>query len=366
MSAATEEAAPPVHPRLRTRLVQHGGLLDSLDPRAGGRSHHAFIFSGPRGIGKATAAYALARRLFGGAAGPDGGGAGLFGDQPPDSGGDGGEDGDARLVGANSHPDLLAIEPDEDKATKAITVDQIRGIHQFLALSPARGRWRMVVVDSLDAVNPSGANAMLKTLEEPPEHSVVVLVNHQTRPVLPTIRSRCREVRFPPLAFDDARELVLDAFPDAEPGWIDVATVLAAGAPGKALLFAKAGAVDLYEETCRLLADAAPRASDVEALAGQWGAGGAANLPRRQSARLVFDRLLSMAVRKAAGGAEPGAKLDIEEAAAGRIAGGAGPEALAAMHQGMVRDLDEAELLNTDQTVLFFNLINRFASARRA
>ena len=351
----------PPHPREQTRLVQHGELLDGLAPQAGGRSHQSLIFSGPQGIGKATAAYALAKRLLGG---DSGGGAGLFGDAPPGSGG--ADEGEARLVAANSHPDLLALEPEEGKASRTITVDQVRKIAQFLAHSPARGGWRMVVVDSLDAVNFNGANAMLKTLEEPPSHSVIVLVNHQTGPVLPTIRSRCREVRFQPLAFDDARELVAGAFPDAGADWVDTATVLAAGAPGKAHLFALAGVVDLYAETCRLIADTSASAADIEALAGQWGAGGGANITRRQSARLVFDRLLSMAVRKAAGMGEgsPGAKLDVEEAATGRMAGASDAEALAAMHQGMVRDLDEAERLNTDQAVVFFNLLDRFASAR--
>ena len=358
---ATEGAdSPPPHPRSRTRLVQHGELLDSLDPQAGGRAHQSFIFAGPQGIGKATAAYILAKRLF-----RDGGGAGLFGDDAPaDSAGEGEEDAEARLVTANSHPDLLTLEPDESKAAKIITVEQIRKIAQFLAHSPARGRWRMVIVDSLDSANFNGANAMLKTLEEPPAHSIIVLVNHQTQPVLPTIRSRCREVRFLPLGFDDARGLVVEAFPEAEPDWIDVATVLAAGAPGRARLFALSGVVDLYAETCKLIAGGSPAITEIEALAGQWGAGGGNNLPRRQSARLVFDRLLSMAVRKAAGvgGMNPEAKLDIEEAATDRMAGSADAETLAMAHQAMVRDLDEAERLNTDQAVVFFNLIHRFAA----
>ena len=342
MSAGTAgEADPPPHPRERTGLVQHGGLLEGLAPGAGGRSHQSFIFSGPQGIGKATAAYALARRLLG----------------------EGGGEGDARLVAANSHPDLLALEPDDSKATRTITVDQIRKLTHFLGHSPARGRWRVIIVDSLDAVNFNGANAMLKTLEEPPAHSAIVLVNHQSRPVLPTIRSRCRELRFQPLAFEDARKLVAEAFPEAGADWIDAATVLAAGAPGKAQLFAQAGVVDLYARTCELIAGRAAPGADIEDLAAQWGAGGGANLPRRQSAKLVFDRLLSMATRKAAGvdGMSRGAKLDIEEAATARMAGGNDAETLAAAHQQMVRDLDEAERLNTDQSVLFFNLIHRFA-----
>ena len=348
-----------LHPRSRTALVQHGELLDGLTPEPGGRSHQSLIFSGPRGIGKATAAYALAKRLFAGETG-----AGLFGDGQPDPGA--AEEGEARLVAANSHPDLLALEPEEGKATRTITVEQVRKIPRFLAHSPARGQWRMVIVDSLDAVNFNGANAMLKTLEEPPPHSVIVLINHQTRPVLPTIRSRCREVRFPPLAFDDARALVAGAFPKADADWIDAATVLAAGAPGKVQLFAESGAVDLYSETCRLIAERSAPIADVEALAGQWGAGGAANQRRRQSAGFVFDRLLTIAVRKAAGVGEavPTARLDIEEAATDRMAASADADTIAAIHQGMVRDLDEAERLNTDQGVVFFNLIQRFAGAR--
>lgn len=347
-----------LHPRLKQTLVQHDNLIDELDPRAGGRSHQSFIFSGPKGIGKATAAYTLARRLFSNTSEE----AGLFGDAPSPSA----DDPQARLVAANSHPDLLTLEPDPTKASQTITVEQVRKISHFLSHSPKMGEWRMVIVDSLDAVNFNGANAMLKTLEEPPAHSLIVLINHQTRPVLPTIRSRCRMVRFSPLDFDQARALVVTSFPEADPNWIDVATVLSGGAPGKVMLFADAGTVDLYAETCSLIAEDNAKPAAIETLASQWGAGGGANIARRQSARLVFDRLITMAVRKSAGAGEmhQGATLDIENRATDRIASLMDAEKLALTHQDLIRNLDEAEGLNTDQSVIFFNLIHGFAVSK--
>lgn len=345
-----------LHPRCQPQLIQHEPVLDSIDPKGQGRAHHAFIFSGPKGIGKATAAYALARRIF--AAAPE---AGLFGDAPVvDT-----SDPEARLVTAGSHPDMLVLEPEPGKASQTISVDQVRGISQFLSHSPARGDWRMVIVDSLDAVNFNGANAMLKTLEEPPPRSVIVLIHHQSRPVLPTIRSRCRLVRFNRLGFEETRALVLASFPEADAGWIDVASVLADGAPGKARLFAESGAVDLYAETCALLAETAPAPLAMDALSVQWGAGGGTNAAKRQSAKLVFDRLLTLAVRRAAGIAPgQGARLDIEDQAIARITGRLDAETLTGLHQQLISDSDEAERLNLDQAVLYYRLMQRLGQGK--
>lgn len=342
-----------LHPRQQAELFRHQETIDTINPRQQQRGHHAFILSGPRGIGKATAAYHLAKSIFAGDAGP-----GLFGEAPV--GGGWGDDAETRLIEAGSHPDMLVLEPDPSKATEIISVEQVRKISQFLSHSPKRGDWRMVMVDSLDAVNFNGANAMLKTLEEPPERSVIVLIHHQTKPVLPTIRSRCRLVRMLPLDFNDARSRIVAMYPEADPNWVDVATVLADGAPGKAYLFAESGAADLYAETAKMLAANEVSLLAIDDLARSWGAAGAANLSRRHSAKLVFDRLLTEAVRASAGirAGRPGARLDIEDMAIDAITRRHDADRLASLHQQLIRDLDEAERLNLDQGIIFHQLLN--------
>ena len=212
------------HPRTSDELLAHEDIITSLIPNTKSRRNpHAFIFSGVKGIGKATSAYHFAKKIFAS---------------------------EANLVTAGAHPDMLVLEPEEGKATPTITVEQIREINQFLNLSPAYGGYRLVIVDSLDNLNLNGANAMLKLLEEPPNNALIILINHQMRPILPTIRSRCQVVKLKPLALEETQKIIQGMFPDADSNWIETAAILADGAPGMAQIFAESGAPDLYTEIC--------------------------------------------------------------------------------------------------------------------
>ena len=261
----TEDAEIDLHPRFSRNLIGHDAVLDQINISGEGRTHQSFLFSGPRGVGKASAAWTLAARLLSQASAGDN----LFGEaeQPAV------DPAERALIEAGSHPDVLSIEPAADRVSKTISIDQIRTMTPFLSHHPARGDRRVVIVDALDAVNYNGANAMLKTLEEPPRQAIIILINHETRTVLPTIRSRCRVVRFSPLDFDATRSVVIRLFPGAAADWCDVASVLADGAPGKALLFAESDAVDLYAETCTLLSKAHATAGEIDDLARAWGPG---------------------------------------------------------------------------------------------
>jgi DNA polymerase III subunit delta' len=156
-----------------------------------GTLHHAWLIEGPKGIGKARLAERLAAFLLGAKGTPFG----VPADDPV-----------MRTLLAQSHPDFKKIERelnDKGKLKQDISVEQIRDLLQFFTLKPAMGGWRIGIIDSLDELNRSSANALLKTLEEPPQHVALFLIYHGALPVLPTIRSRCRTLRLSPLSDAD-------------------------------------------------------------------------------------------------------------------------------------------------------------------
>ncbi|CAN5151058.1 hypothetical protein BH10PSE3_BH10PSE3_28680 [soil metagenome] len=165
-------------------------FLDALDR---GRLHHAWLLTGPEGVGKATLAYRMARRLLGARPDPA---FGALGSAPTDF--------VSRQVAARSHPDLMVLEraTDDGKARKSIPVDEARLLPAFFANSPAVSPYRVAIIDAADDLNVNAANAVLKTLEEPPARGVILLVSHSPGRLLPTIRSRCRRlvVTAPPLS----------------------------------------------------------------------------------------------------------------------------------------------------------------------
>ena len=182
-----------------------------------GKLHHGWLIEGPSGIGKATMANRLAAYMLG-ARGREA--APLDADS---------SDPVARTCLTGAHPDLRVVHRelnDKGKLRQDISVDQVRELIQFFSLKPAQGGWRVGIIDSLDELNRNGANALLKTLEEPPEHSILFLVNHGTTPILPTIRSRCRVLRVSALGDEDTKRALETATAPAE------AASLSKGRPG--------------------------------------------------------------------------------------------------------------------------------------
>lgn len=157
-----------------------------LDAQARGRLHHAWLLCGPEGVGKATFAYRAARRLLGAAPDPA---RGLLGAAPNDP--------VCRQVASQSHPDLLVLERavEDGKTKKFIAVDDARRMPEFFSKAPGSAPFRVAIIDSVDEMNINAANAVLKTLEEPPERGVIFLVSHAPGKLLPTIRSRCRRLK---------------------------------------------------------------------------------------------------------------------------------------------------------------------------
>ena len=150
---------------------------------------HALMLDGPRGIGKRTLALNLARGLLCEAPGADGIACGTCAS--------------CHYVAAGQHPDLQLIEPfviDEDGEVKAqdpILIERIRALIDWVQLTSHRGRAKVAVIVPAEAMNPAAANALLKTLEEPPPSTYLILVAHQPGRVPATLRSRCRRMAAP-------------------------------------------------------------------------------------------------------------------------------------------------------------------------
>ena len=199
---------------------------------AGGRLHHAWLIGGPPGIGKALFAAKAALRVLAEGAGP-----------PVDTPGLDVPDGHpaARLVEAGSHPDLMRLErlPKESgtELARSITVDQVRGLQRLFSTTASMSPWRVVIIDAIDDLERPAANALLKNLEEPPANSLFLLVSHASERLLPTIRSRCRQLRLSPLDDDAMTAALKAALPDADSAEIHALREVGEGSPGRALGF---------------------------------------------------------------------------------------------------------------------------------
>lgn len=252
-------------PRDNHTLIGHDGAERAfLDAWNSGRLAHAWLLSGPKGIGKATLAYRIARFVLAGG----GEGGGLFGG-PPDTLVLPSDHPVVRRISAGGHADLKVVQRGytDDKKTKLkteIVIDDVRGIGAFMSLTAAEGGWRVVIIDSADEMNRNAANAVLKVLEEPPRNALMLLVSHSPGRLLPTIRSRCRRLPLNPLSESDIAGLLTGFRPDMTADDITALARLGEGSIGKAQSLAAEGGLDLYRDVITLLS-ALPRL-DVPAL----------------------------------------------------------------------------------------------------
>ena len=226
MSDDEADAIEPRSPRETLVLYGHGDAERAfLDAYRSGRFAHSWLISGPKGIGKATLAYRMARFVL---AHPDA--------QAPAVRAATSLEVDAahavaRRIAAQGQGDLLVLERTINEKTgklyQDIRVDDVRRTVGFFGSTAGEGGWRVTIVDSVDELNPSGANALLKILEEPPKRALLLLVSHAAGRVLPTIRSRCRVLALRSLSATDVARAAADASGQA-PGASDIRGAAAA------------------------------------------------------------------------------------------------------------------------------------------
>lgn len=253
-------------------IVGQNRAVDQFTAAWRGRAlHHAWLLAGPKGVGKATFARLAATRVLADAAGPMIDGEGL--DTPNDHR-------IAKLVEAGSHPDLRWLErlPREkaEGLARNITVDQVRALGDLFDLTPALSPWRVVVIDSIDDLEKSAANALLKMLEEPPGNTIFFLVTHAPGRLLPTIRSRCRRLDFQSLGEDAMASILAEALPDQRAFERSRVVAAAGGSAGRAIALAQLDLVSLEERAIRILRKGDPtnrHRSDLAQELGKRGAG---------------------------------------------------------------------------------------------
>jgi DNA polymerase III subunit delta' len=232
MSSAPDELDGAPHPCQATTLVGHDAAKAAfLDSYNASRLHHAWLIGGPQGIGKATLAYQIAKFILSPHARAvlpattlD-----VAMDMPS-----------TRQILAGSHPDLVVLRrlpPSGDRktATANIPVDLVRRALDMFSTSAASGGWRVCLIDSAEDLQGGGANALLKSLEEPPAKCLFLIVSHAPARLLPTIRSRCRNLSLAPLSQDEIITTLSGLELDAEPALIARAASVAEGSARRAI-----------------------------------------------------------------------------------------------------------------------------------
>jgi DNA polymerase-3 subunit delta' len=244
------------HPRQRSVLFgHHEAQREFAQALAAGRLHHAWILSGPKGIGKSTLAFRIAKYL---AAHP--------GDEPPPAADDATlavdpTDRAATRIAAGAHPNVLHLKrPWDDRAKRfktLLTVDEVRRTLPFFGSTAGEDGWRICIVDALDDANRNAANALLKVLEEPPKRSVFLIVNHIAGRILPTIRSRCRMLHLRALDPADVGRCLADlgVGESADPGELKSAIDYADGSVRDAILLLEHNGVAIYREFDAIIRD---------------------------------------------------------------------------------------------------------------
>ncbi|MGH2911999.1 MAG: ATP-binding protein [Solirubrobacteraceae bacterium] len=180
-------------------------LLGALPPN--GNPSHAYLFHGPGGTGKRTAARAFAAALL--------------------ADGTSNPEGVVERVGRDAHPDLTWVTP--SGASEVLVSDIDEAVVGAVAHTPFESKRRVFVIEAAGTMNDQAANRLLKTLEEPPAFAHLILLAEHSEDVLPTIASRCQQVRFDPLASEVIEQRLITADATIDPTTARACARLAAG-----------------------------------------------------------------------------------------------------------------------------------------
>lgn len=229
------------HPMDNDCLIGHNEVLNDFlsawNARESYPIHPVWMLTGPRGIGKATLAYKIAKMVYGNV-------------------------GDFFIIDMERN-----IDKDGKLKTegKVISVYTVRAMIEKMQMSSMSGDWRVILIDSVDELNTAASNALLKLLEEPPAKTLFLLIVHQLSSVLPTIRSRARVEKMRPLSISQLRELCVKFMPDEE---VSTETLkLANGSFGRIANLKKSGGDEIYAELIETLQDSHSNSADLMNLA---------------------------------------------------------------------------------------------------
>lgn len=200
--------------------------LDLLSRRLEETDSGGFLLTGPSGIGKAEIAEAAIARLL-------------------------------SIKAGGEHPGLERVLPDETKASEPIAVDQVRRLICAMRHTSVAGRRRAGLIVPADAMTIQAANALLKTLEEPPAGAVIVLVAHNASSLPTTIRSRCQTIHCPPPDRNEAAAFLRDTS-GLSPSDADLAMALANGRPGLAAKLVAGDGIATYRAMLSQFASGSP------------------------------------------------------------------------------------------------------------
>ena len=293
-----------------------------------GRMHHAWILAGTRGLGKGAFARAAARALV---AEP--------GVSQPE---------------VDAHPDIVVLDhlPANDEEEKKreegkpfqtkrnITIDQVRRMQHRLTTRPTLGSRRAIIIDPADDMEKGAVNALLKSLEEPPVGTFFLLVTHRPGRLLPTVRSRCRMLRFAPVAGAEMDAILVREAPEADADTRAAAIAAAEGSPGAALAFVGQDLGRLHTVMQRIMREGDADFSARGALANEVGA-----RPDRERMLAVLDLARATLAEDLAGAGRP-RQLKIIEA-----------------HGAIVRLSAQAPTFNFDAGLLVMEIGGLLASA---
>lgn len=352
------------HPRESVRLIgQQDAERTLLTAYRSGRMHHAWLLAGPEGIGKATLAYRFARFAL---------------THPQEAGPGPGQDlatpQDSAVYGqvaALSHPGLLVLQrPWQDQTKRfatAITVAEVRRLRSFLGRTAEHGHWRIVIVDRAEELNISAANALLKSLEEPPPRTVFLLATSAPGRLPITVRSRCRTLRLRPLEESFLIEAVRTEIGGAdleEPddNRLEACARLAQGSLRHALELVANDGVEIYERILAVLRSLpSVDHESVHALADSVTARGAEN--RDRLFHTLFADVLARLVRQAATGSGAiGAEAELAE----RLIGRGRLARWAELWETVGRATADAFALNLDRRSLILEVFLRLEETARA
>lgn len=350
------------HPRDTPDLIgQSAAETAFLEAYNTGGLHHGWMITGPKGIGKATLAWRIAKFLL---ATPEDE-AGLFGaPEPPATLSVDTEHPVVRRIQAGSESGLFALRrPYDDKTNrlrKEITVDEVRKLKNFFSLSTADGGRRVVIVDAADDLNMNAANALLKLLEEPPEKTTLLLIAHQPSALLPTIRSRCRELRCATLSADDLGTALAATGVEGEYNPLALAS-LTSGSVGEAFRMISMDGLSLYAQLIDLFKDL-PNFDRTAALRLADSATGRAAEERFDLVLWLLDLFLARLARTGVVGPPSTEAAKGEQALFTRLS--PSPHQArkwATLHQGLGAEGRHGKAVNLDPAALVFDMVAKIS-----